>query len=89
MSFDRWPFASNDAVTAGIPERTVSHDQVIPEDPVEFSSKSLDRPTTLLVEEVGTEFDGNTIQFLESMLQQHQLAFGVKGPSLDSLSTPS
>ena len=89
MSFYRRPFASNDAVTAGIPERTIFHDDVIPEDPVEFGSKSFDRPTALLIEEVGTEFDSNTIQFLKGMLQQQQLAFGVKGPSLDSLPTPS
>ena len=47
---------------------------MVAQDAVEFGAEPLDAAPALLVEEVGTEFDGDAVQRLERVREEHALA---------------
>ena len=55
---------------------------------VQLSPQTLNAGTALLVEEMGAEFNGNTLQLLKGMLQQQQLTFGIECRALHAPAVP-
>ena len=92
VRFDGWPLARDDAVDAsiskGLRRQWMQVDLVVAQDAIQPSTQSLDRPHALMVESMGSEFDGNTIERLECIREQQALAIGIHQGALDTLSKP-
>src|SRR5277367_2844250 len=88
MRLDRRPLAIEDAVDAGVAQRAVGRELVLPQDPVQFRAQSFDGGTALLIEEMRAEFDRDAIQYIERMGQEQQLALGIQRTALHALSIP-
>lgn len=88
MRFDRRPLASNDAVDAGVSQRTLFHQTMTPEHAIELGPKPLDRLAALMIEEAGTELNGDAVESLECMREHQQFTFGVQSRALYSLAVP-
>src|ERR1700722_20523452 len=88
MCLYRRPLAIENAVDAGIAQRTVGCELMLPQDPIQFRAQSLDGRAALLVEEMRAEFHCDAIQLLECVGQEQQLALGVQGAALHALPIP-
>src|SRR5271165_1002956 len=72
MRLDRRPLAIEDAVDAGVAQRAVGRDLMLPQYAVHSCPQSLDGGAALLIEEVGAEFNRDAIQRFERMGQEQQ-----------------
>src|ERR1700743_1698809 len=77
----RRPFAGDDAVDDRITQRAVGGNLMTAQNAVLLCTQTLDAAPALMVEEMGAEFDCDTIKLLERMRQQQQLALRVESPA--------
>src|SRR5690348_7225281 len=82
------PFARDDAVDAGVAQRSIRRDLVAAEDAVELGAQSLDAAPALMIEKMGAEFDRDAAERLEGVAQKHDLAFGVDRRALNACAVP-
>src|SRR5262249_54735326 len=73
VRFHRRPFAGDDAIDAGIPQRAVLGALVAAQDAVELGSQALDATPARMIEEVRAEFDADAIERFERMREQEEL----------------
>src|SRR5690348_5766680 len=72
------PFRGDDAVDAGVAQRSVRRQLMAAQDPIELGTEALDREPAGAVEVAGAEFDRDAVERLECVRQQQALAFGVQ-----------
>src|SRR5262249_27942764 len=89
VRFYRRPFAGDDAVDAGIPQRAVQGALVAAQEAVKLGSQALDAAPARMIEEMGAEFDGDAIKLLESVREEQELALRVDRGALSALAIPS
>ena len=70
MRLHRRPFAIDDAVYAGIAQRPVCGDLMLPQYAVQFRAQPLDAGAALPIEEMGAKLHRNKKQLLEGMGQE-------------------
>src|SRR5215471_8977066 len=82
------PLAGDDAVDAGVAQRSVVRDLMAAQHPVELCAQSFDAATALIVEKMGAKFDRDAMQHVESMTEKEKLALRVDLGPLDAFSVP-
>src|SRR5262249_77039 len=82
------PLAPDDAVDIGVAQRAVRGDLMVAQDAIEFRSQAFDRSSALMIEGVSPEFDGDAVERLECVREQHQLALGIQRRALDAPAVP-
>ena len=85
---DRRPFRGDHAEIGGIAERTVGHDRVAPEDPLERRADAGQRVARALVAGVGLELDPVGAERLERVGQLEQLRLAVGAGPLERATDP-
>src|SRR6185437_2301451 len=61
---------------------------VAAQDAVELGAEPLDAAPALRIEKMRAELDGDAVQFLERVAEQHQLRFGVERAALNAFAIP-
>src|SRR5262245_51708493 len=82
------PLRRNDAVHARVAQRAIWRALMASQNAVELRAEPFDRAAALMVEEVRPEFDGDAVEALECMPEQHQLALRVDRCALHALAIP-
>ena len=86
------PFAMDDAVNTGIPQcflrQGMSVDLMLSQHAIQLGPQALNGTAAVLVEHMGAKFDCIAIEILKGMTQQHALALGVEGGTLQTLAVP-
>jgi hypothetical protein len=63
-------------------------DGVVAQNAIQFGAQALNGASALLVEKMGSKFDGNALEVLKSMCQQKSFALSVKAGPLHIGSVP-
>src|SRR5262245_65867759 len=82
------PLRRNDAVHARVAQRAIWRALMASQNAVELRAEPFDRAAALMVEEMRPEFDGDAVEALECMPEQHQLALRVDRRALNALAIP-
>src|SRR3984957_5335050 len=88
MGLHRRPLAVENAVYAGVAQRAIARDLVLPQYPVQSCAQAFDGGAALLIEKVSAKFHGDAVELLERVAQEQQLALGVERAALHALAIP-
>ena len=88
MLFHGQPFRRNDGKDHRVPQTAVSVSLVTPQDAILLCAEAFDGAAACMIEEARSEFHCDTVQSLESVLKQHQLALRVDRRALGRSGIP-
>ena len=88
VRFHRGPFPGNDAVDAGIAQRSVGCDLMVAEDAVELRAQAFDAAAALVIEEMRAELHRDALQFFKSVSQQEKLTLRIVSGALGAFPVP-
>src|SRR5262249_8414253 len=82
------PLAGNDAVDAGIAQRSIVCDLMAAQDAVQLCAQPLDSAAALLIEEMGAKFHRDAMERVKGVLKKQKLALRIELRPLNAFPVP-